>query len=109
MQSRNGKGTMSEITRATGQTVIKPNTDIIAPMVAEFKAELRSLVSEGAKDLVIDLTGVEMIDSLGLGALIATHNTLEKAGGKLSIINASKDISGVFKTMRLDKHFNMGN
>lgn len=100
---------MSEIVREADRTVIKPNMDIIAPMVSEFKEELRSIVQQGAKDLVIDLTGVEMVDSIGLGALIATHNTLEKAGGRLTIANASRDISGIFKTMRLDKHFHMQN
>jgi len=86
---------------------IKPGKDIVASMVQDLKKELQSIVSEGAVELEIDLDGVEMIDSVGLGAFIATHNSLSKAGGKLSVVKASEDIYNLFLTMRLDKHFSV--
>ena len=57
------------------------------------------------KDLTIDLGGVEMIDSVGLGVLIATHNSLRQAGGQLAVANPSPDVQSLLRTMRLDKHF----
>jgi len=86
--------------------VISPGQDIVASMVPEFKKRLQELiVEEGITELDIDLTGVEMVDSVGLGAFIATHNTLSQKNGKLTVINASDDIYSLFKTMRLDQHF----
>jgi len=86
--------------------VITPGKDIVASMVPEFKKELQDLVvKEGVTELEIDLTGVEMVDSVGLGAFIATHNTLSQKDGKLTVVKASSDIYSLFKTMRLDQHF----
>jgi len=85
---------------------IKPGKDIVASMVPDFKKNLYDLILEnGVKEIEIDLEGVEMVDSVGLGAFIATHNTLSQNGGTLTVINASQDIVGLFKTMRLDQHF----
>ena len=53
----------------------------------------------------MDLDGVELIDSIGMGLLIAAHNSLMKNGGKLKVVNPSEDILRLLRTMRLDKHF----
>ena len=84
---------------------IKLSKDIIASMADDFRKKLRKLVKDGIKDLTIDLRGVEKIDSVGLGVLIAAHNSLKDVGGKLKIKNVSGDIVDLMKTMRLDQHF----
>ncbi len=96
---------MSEVERLADRAIVKPGMDLVASMVQEFKKEMKSILEDNPEQIVINLDGVEMIDSVGIGVLIATHNTLSKLGGKLTIINASANIYGLFKTMRLDKHF----
>jgi len=98
---------MSEITKQGEQTIIKPAQNIVASMAQEFRKDLLSLVEEGSKDLIADLTGVTMIDSIGIGILVAAHNSLSKSGGQLTVINVSEDIYRLFKTMRLDQHIQM--
>ena len=85
--------------------VIKPGKDIVASMADDFKSKLLILVKKGTKELILDLSGVEAVDSVGLGVVIATHNSLKNAGGKLKVIKASEDIFRLFQTMRLDQHF----
>ena len=86
--------------------VIKPEGDIVASMVNEFKKKLQNLIlKEGATEIEIDLSNVEILDSVGLGAFIATHNTLQQRNGKLVVTNVSNDIFNLFKTMRIDQHF----
>ena len=84
---------------------IKPGKDIVASGAEDFKKKLLKIVKQGIKELTIDLTGVEMVDSVGLGVLIATHNSLEDMGGKLKIKNVPEDIFNLIKAMRLDQHF----
>ena len=96
---------MSDIKRIGDGATVKPGRDLVASMVKEFKKELRSLLEEEPAEITIDLVGVDMIDSVGLGVLIAAHNSISKMGGKLTVMNASENIYGLFKTMRLDKHF----
>jgi anti-sigma B factor antagonist len=96
---------MSEMLREQGHVTVRPGSDVVASMAGEFKSELKALLDEGIKDLVVDLSNVEMVDSVGLGVLIATHNSLRQAGGQLVVSNPSADIQSLFRTMRLDKHF----
>ncbi len=96
---------MSEIKRDGQRVIVKPGTDIVASMANEFRAELNSLIQESPQELEIDLTGVEMVDSVGIGVIIATHNSLDQKGGKLKVVNIAEDIYGLFSTMRLDRHF----
>lgn len=98
---------MSEIVKDGDQTIVKPGQDVMASMAEGFRNELRSLVDECPKELVIDFDGIEMVDSVGIGVLIATHNSVSKYGGKIIVINVSKNIYALFKTMRLDQHFNV--
>lgn len=96
---------MARAMKKAKQKVVKPGKDIVASMVDGFRKKLLILIDKGNNDLRIDFTGVEMIDSVGLGILIATHNSLSKNGGKLTVTNVSEEIYGLFKTMRLDQHF----
>jgi anti-anti-sigma factor len=86
------------------RSVIAPGKDIIASYAQEFRRSLWSLMDEGAQRIVVDLTGVGMIDSIGIGVLIFTQNALKKKGGGLSVINASGDLFSLFTAMRLDQH-----
>ena len=89
----------------TAAKTVTPGIDIVASMAEEFRAELLKSVEEGVKELTADLDGVGVVDSVGLGVLIATHNSLQKNDGVFTVINASEDIYKLFKVMRLDRHF----
>ncbi len=42
------------------------------------------------RNVVLNMKGVDYIDSSGLGTLVAAHSTLAKAGGGLALMNLSK-------------------
>jgi len=96
---------MSQIEEKGQRVVVKPDQDIVSAMSEAFKSELLSLLNKGFKELDIDMSEIEMIDSIGLGVLIATHNSLIKTGGKLMVSHVSDEIYDLFKTMSLDRHF----
>ena len=98
---------MSIINKDGTQVIVKPGRDVVASMANEFRAELNAQIQESPQELVIDLAGVEMVDSVGIGVIIATHNSLDQKGGKLKVINIADDIYGLFSTMRLDRHFSV--
>ncbi|MGA1823619.1 MAG: STAS domain-containing protein [bacterium] len=96
-----------EIVRDKEKAIIKPNGDLVASKVQKLKPEIKSLVDEGVKELIVNLVDVEVIDSVGISLLVAAHNSLSKVGGKLMVSEASNDIKDLFKSMRLDQHFCM--
>lgn len=96
---------MSEIVNEGDQTIIRPGTDVVASMAESFKGELLSAINSSSGVLVIDLEGVDMVDSVGIGVILACHNTLNQADRKLKVINVTKDVYGLFTTMRLNRRF----
>ncbi|MBW1898213.1 MAG: STAS domain-containing protein [Deltaproteobacteria bacterium] len=96
---------MIEISKNGDQLVVKPGADVVASMANEFRSQLHELIQESPKILVIDLNGVKMVDSVGIGVIIATHNSLNKIDGELRVTNVADDIFTLFSTMRLDHHF----
>ncbi|MCP3943420.1 MAG: STAS domain-containing protein [Desulfobacteraceae bacterium] len=96
---------MSEIVKEADQTIIRPGVDVVASMAETFKEELLSAINSSDGVIVIDLDGVQMVDSVGIGVILAAHNTLNQADRKLKVINVTKDVYGLFTTMRLNRRF----
>ncbi len=96
---------MSEIITNADQTIVKPGEDVVASMAETFKGELFSAVNSSQGNLVIDLDGVSMVDSVGIGVIIAAYNSLSQSNRQLKVINVAQDIYGLFSTMRLNRRF----
>jgi anti-anti-sigma factor len=99
---------MSAITREGSTVTIIPDRDLVSSMVPDFKHELSTVLDESPQVLRLDLSGTAMMDSIGIGVVIATHNSMKKKGGRLVICGASENIVKLFKSMRLDQHLNLG-
>jgi anti-anti-sigma factor len=87
--------------------VVRPEGDLVALRLPALRAELQAALGSGIVHLTLDLAGAQMVDSAGIGLLISAHNSLKKAGGELTVINASKDILELFRTMRIHQHFSV--
>jgi anti-anti-sigma factor len=99
--------TMNDFRVENGHTIHCPSGDIVASVAEDLRARLRELMREHPGPLVMDLSRVELIDSVGIGLLIATHNSLAKSGHRLALENVNADLAGLLRTMRLDKHFSI--
>jgi anti-anti-sigma factor len=99
---------MIVVTREDNKAVIRPAADsIVAASVPNLRLQVRGIIAEGVRDLVVDLSDVRMVDSSGIGLLISAHNSLRKLDGKLSVIHASAEILELFRTMRMHQHFSV--
>lgn len=68
-----------------------------------FQETVRRAVSEGTKRFVIDLSGVERIDSCGIGILAASIFSVQKAGGGMVLAALPEHIQRMLGlTMFLD-------
>ena len=63
---------MSEISRNGTAVTIKPG-DIVASAVESLKTDLRGVLEGGLSQLTFDFSETTMIDSMGIGILIATQ------------------------------------
>lgn len=87
--------------------VLQPEGDLVAARLPALRSKLQEMLGGGTVHLTLDLAGARMVDSAGIGLLIAAHNSLKKAGGELTVVHASKDILDLFRTMRIHQHFSV--
>ena len=50
---------------------------------------IRGLISDGQKNILLNLASVSIIDSSGLGELVASYASVERSGGTLKLSNLS--------------------
>lgn len=58
--------------------------------VATFRERMQKLVDLGKKNIILNLDQVDYVDSTGLGALVMCYTTLQRAGGKVKLLNLSR-------------------
>jgi anti-sigma B factor antagonist len=61
-----------------------------------------SLVAEGVRKLVLDLTHTETVDSAGLGVIMHMSAELEQAGGAFRICGANERIQSLLSVTHTD-------
>lgn len=66
-----------------------------------FHESLRELVKEGKRNILLNMQNVTVIDSSGLGELVAGYATVENNGGKLKLANLSPRITEVMTITKL--------
>lgn len=85
--------------------VVKPQTHRLdASMAEDFKSEVKAIVDDGARHLVIDFSGVQFMDSSGLGALVGSLKYLG-AGGTIEIAKPCDAVQKVLRLTRMNKVF----
>ncbi len=69
-----------------------------------FKDEMAKCIESGPNQVVLDLSGVDFIDSSGLGAIVSCLKRLGPAGS-LAIAGATGGVSRLFALTRMDRVF----
>ena len=62
----------------------------VGPEASALREKVGALTSDGVKNLVLNLGGVDYIDSTGLGALVMCATTLRKNAGVVKLLNLSR-------------------
>jgi anti-sigma B factor antagonist len=64
---------------------------------------LREALSAGRTRIVVDFSGIDFVDSSGLGALIGCLKSARQAGGDLRIAQPTAQVSMVLQLSNLDR------
>ena len=67
----------------------------------EFRTELLALANDGNKQIIVDLSDVEVIDSSGLGALIDGLKAIRKHGGDLRLASLNAQVASMVELTNL--------
>jgi len=74
-----------------------------------LRDKLKNLVAEGKKQIVVNMSGVESIDSSGLGTLFAAHLSAKAEGASLKLCDLGCRFQEVLQTTKLATVFQVCN
>jgi anti-sigma B factor antagonist len=68
-----------------------------------IETDLRRMIREGGRKLVIDVTQLRYTDSAGIGMFVTINGEIEQAGGQLRIAGASGNVAKSFSATHIDR------
>jgi anti-sigma B factor antagonist len=88
-----------------GWTIVEPKGEIDLYTAPRLKDQLSALAEQGRPQIVVDLQGVEFLDSTGLGVLIGSLRRCREREGDLVLAGARDTVEKVLRVTGLDKVF----
>jgi anti-sigma B factor antagonist len=88
-------------------TVIAVSGEIDVYTAPKLRERLITLVEEGSYQLIVDMEGVEFLDSTGLGVLVGGLKRVRAHDGLIDLVCTQGRILRIFKITGLNKVFNI--
>jgi anti-sigma B factor antagonist len=87
--------------------VIKVAGEIHATTAPEFSERLNDAIADGKTGVILDLTGVEFIDSTGLSVLLNGLRRVTRVRGSMILACANPTVLRLFEITKLDSTFDI--
>lgn len=68
---------------------------------AELKKAATDFFEQGNRKLIIDLSGVTYLNSMGIGSLVSVYTMYSKDGGRVKLCGMGKSIQNMFVITKL--------
>lgn len=99
------------LTRELDRIVV---VDVVGRLtLSDGRTQLRDLVhvftGQGRKKFLINLAGVEFVDSDGLGELTRCYSIIRQAGGEMKLVHVQKKVQALLELTRIINLFEIHN
>ena len=85
--------------------VLKLTGRLDASSAKNLKGRVASLVKENRVKLIVDMAGVDFIDSSGLGSLVSSLRAVNEKDGDVKVTALQKQVRSIFELTRLHRIF----
>jgi anti-sigma B factor antagonist len=75
------------------------------PDSEKFHNSIKAPLSEGKKNIIVNLREVKWANSMGIGLLIGAFTSIKNAGGEMILTQVNDRINSVFVTTQLNRVF----
>ena len=83
------------VVAVTGDITLNKGGDLL------LKDKIQSLLQQGRRKLVLNLSGVSYVDSAGLGQLVQAYSTATNHGGTLKLANVANRLRDLLVVTKL--------
>ncbi len=74
---------------------------VLGDEIHDLRDAVRGLIGAGKKKIILNLEGVDYIDSSGVGELVGCFTTVRNAGGELKLMNLTQKVQDVLHVTKL--------
>lgn len=86
-----------DVVPSDGEIVVEAIGELDLHSAEVLEREVITLRAAGHDSIVVDLRGVEFIDSTGLRLLIALHRAAQREGRSLSLVPGPRPVQRIFE------------
>ena len=95
-----------DISRAGDTLSVVLTGNLTTAMIPELKIQLLKCLESPTAQMIVDLSYTNIVDSSGIGLLIAAYNSITAKNGTIKVINVNEEIMRLLTSMRLDQRLN---
>ncbi len=92
-----------DVTKDNGVVTIILEGDFTSIKLNDFRDLIQFERDAGNNLFRVDLRNTAVIDSMAIGCLVATYNSLRHNEGNLRLINVPEDIKEILRVMHMDR------
>src|SRR5579862_2109680 len=74
---------------------------VLGDEIGELRDAVSALLSRDKKKIILNLAGVDYIDSSGVGQLVSSFTAVRNAGGELKLLNLTPKVQDILGVTRL--------
>ena len=74
---------------------------VLGDETEQLRSAVRELIAKVKKKIILNLAGVDYIDSSGVGELVASFTAVRNAGGELKLLNLTQKVHDVLNVTKL--------
>lgn len=90
------------------KTTLEVRGELDALTASDLRPTLDAMVAERPRHVTIDLSGLRLIDSSGVGVLVWLYKHVRANGGEVRFVGVQDQPLVIFKLLRLDVVFDIG-
>jgi anti-sigma B factor antagonist len=87
------------------ETRLSIRGELDALTAPDLRPTVDALVDQKRKNIIVDVSDLELIDSSGVAVLVSLYKRSRAYGGKMVVIGARNQPLAVFKLLRIDRVF----
>ena len=91
------------MSRADGIATLRIVGELDAVTVADLRPSVDALVADRHAHIVVDASGLRLIDSSGVGTVVFLYKKAKEYGGVVTVHGLREQPLAIFKLLRLDR------
>ena len=96
-----------DVQRSSDSTTLTVRGSLDINTAPQLGDEIDRIAAGKPALVIVDMSGLDLIDSSGVAALVKLYKAVRAAGGSVTISGVRDQPLAIFKLLRMDKVFNL--